>query len=249
MQQARQLGAIMMFDEKCGDQVRVVSIGDYSRELCGGTHTHHSGELGAVVLASESGIGSGKRRVFAHAGPAALTYLNRRMQLLERLSQRVGAHGPEDLESRIDAVLAEIDSLRRDLQRRQQQQAHNAAGALASGARAISGVKVVAASIEGASRDDLARLVDAVRQELGSGVVVLASVQDGRIPLAVGVTRDLADRVHAGSLVKEVGTRAGGGGGGNRPDFATGQGTDPAMLGAALQHAFTVVEQAMNPHD
>src|SRR5205085_483968 len=113
MQQARQLGAIMMFDEKYGDQVRVVSIGDYSRELCGGTHTHHSGELGAVVLASESGIGSGKRRVFAHAGPAALTYLNRRMQLLERLSQRVGAHGPEDLESRIDAVLAEIDSLRK----------------------------------------------------------------------------------------------------------------------------------------
>ena len=204
MQQARHLGAIMMFDEKYGDQVRVVSIGDYSRELCGGTHTHHSGELGAVVLASESGIGSGKRRVFAHAGPAALTYLNRRLQLLETLSQRVGARGPEDLESRIDAVLAEIDSLRKDLQRRQRQQAHNAAGALANGAHVIAGVKVVAASVEGASRDDLARLVDAVRQELGSGVVVLASVQDGRMPLAVGVTRDLADRVREVAAVETV---------------------------------------------
>src|SRR5207247_4554042 len=83
LEQARQLGAIMMFGEKYGDQVRVVSIGDYSRELCGGTHTHHSGELGAVVIASESGIGSGKRRIVAYAGRAALAYLEERLQLLE----------------------------------------------------------------------------------------------------------------------------------------------------------------------
>ena len=245
MQQARQMGAVMMFDEKYGDDVRVVSIGEYSRELCGGTHTHHSGELGAVVIASESGIGSGKRRVTAYAGQAALTHLNQRLQLLETLTQRVGAGSPEELEGRIEAVLAEMDVLRRELERRQQQQAHEAASKLASSARRIADVKVVAAAVENATQDDLKRLVDAVRADLGSGVVVLGSIQDGRVPIVVGVTRDLAARVHAGTLVKAVAKAAGGGGGGNRPDFATGSGTKPAQLGAALQHAFTVVEQVL----
>jgi alanyl-tRNA synthetase len=138
-----------------------------------------------------------------------------------------------------------MESLRKELQKRQQQQANNAAGALAANAREIRGVKVVAASVDGASRDDLSRLADAVRDELRSGVVVLAGGQDGRIPLVVEVTRDLTDRLHAGTLVKEVGMRAGGGGGGNRAEFATGQGTDPAKIGAALQHAFSLVEQAL----
>ena len=245
MDQARQMHATMMFGEKYGDQVRVVSIGDYSRELCGGTHTHHSGELGSVVIASESGIGSGKRRIVAYAGPAAQTYFNHRLDLLEALSQRVGARNPEDLPARIDAVLEEVETLRKELQRRQQQQANNAAGALAANAREVKGVKVVAASVDGANRDDLARLADAVRDELHSGVVVLAGGQDGRIPLVVEVTRDLTNRLHAGILVKEVGLRAGGGGGGNRAEFATGQGTDSAKLGAALQHAYSLVEEAL----
>ncbi len=245
MERAREMHAIMMFGEKYGDRVRVVSIGDYSRELCGGTHAHHSGELGLVTIASESGIGSGKRRIVAYAGPAALSHLNHRLELLESLSERVGARNPEDLPARIDSLFEEMEALRKELQRRQQQQANNAAGVLASNAREVKGVKVVAASVDGASRDDLSRLADAIREELRSGVVVLAGVQDGRIPLVVEVTRDLTDRLHAGTLVKEVGVRAGGGGGGNRAEFATGQGTDPARIGAALQHAFTLVEEAL----
>jgi alanyl-tRNA synthetase len=248
MQQAREMGAIMMFDEKYGETVRVVSIGEYSRELCGGTHTHHSGELGSVVIASESGIGSGKRRIVAYAGHAALTYLNERLQLLEALTERVGARSPEELTGRIDSVLAEIESLRKDVQRRQQQQAHESAGGLASHAREVRGVKVVAASVEGATPQDLDRLVDAVRQELRSGVVVLASVQNGKIPLVVGVTRDLTDRIHAPSLASEVASSMGGRAGGSRPEFAKGAGTDPAKLGAALQHAFSLVDQALK-HD
>ena len=243
MQHARQMGAIMMFDEKYGDQVRVVSIGDYSRELCGGMHTHHSGELGSVVIASESGIGSGKRRIFAYAGQAAQTYLQERLKLLEALTERVGAKTPDDVHARLDAMLAEVETLRRELQRRQQEQARGAAGSLASHARDVNGVKVVAEAVQGASKNDLERLVDAVRQELRSGVVVLASVEDGRIPLAVGVTRDLTNRLNAGQLVREVAQRADGGGGG-RPEFATGNGTNPAKLGAALQYAFTLVEKA-----
>jgi alanyl-tRNA synthetase len=245
IQQATQLGAIAMFGEKYGDQVRVVSIGDYSRELCGGTHTHRSGQLGAVSLASESGIGSGRRRIVAYAGPAAMQYLNHRLQLLDTLSQKVGARNPEEAAGRIDALLEEMEGLRKDLQRRQQQQATNQAGQLASSARLVAGVKVVAASVDGASGDDLARLVDSVRQELRSGVVVLAGAQNGRVPLVVGVTRDLTDRLHAGNLVGAVARAVDGGGGGNNAEFARGQGTNPAKIGAALQHAYTLVEQAL----
>lgn len=243
MEQARQMGAIMMFDEKYGDQVRVVSIGDYSRELCGGTHTHHSGELGAVVIASESGIGSGKRRIFAYAGHAAFNYLEDQLQLLDTLTQRVGARGRDEVNARMDALFGELERLRREVERRQQEQARGSAGSLAAHAREVNGVKVVAEAVQGATKNDLERLVDAVRQELRSGVVVLASVENGRIPIAVGVTRDLTNRLNAGQLVKELAQRADGGGGG-RPEFATGNGTNPAKLGAALQHAFTLVEQA-----
>jgi alanyl-tRNA synthetase len=245
MDRARQMGAIMMFGEKYGERVRVVSIGEYSRELCGGTHTHHSGELGSVVIASESGIGSGKRRIVAYAGHAAFTYLTERLRLLETVSERVGAKTPEELEARVDAVLQEIESLRKEVERRQHQQAHESASKFVSRAREIRGVMVVAESVENATTDDLKRLVDAIREDLRSGVVVLGSTQDGKVPIVVGVTRDLTDRLHAGRLVKDVATHAGGGGGGNRPDFATGSGTQPAKLGAALQHAFIVVEQAL----
>jgi alanyl-tRNA synthetase len=236
----------MMFGEKYGERVRVVSIGEYSRELCGGTHTHHSGELGSMVIASESGIGSGKRRIVAYAGQAALAHLNSRLKLLETLSERVGARNPEELESRLDAMLQEMETLRREVERRQHLAAHESGARLAAQARLVVDVKVVAEKVEGASSDDLRRQVDAVRETLKSGVVVLGSVQDGKVPLVVGVTADLTERLHAGQLVREIAKRAGGGGGGNRADFATGSGTQPAQLGAALQHAFTIVEQALN---
>jgi len=244
MARARQMGAVMMFGEKYGDQVRVVSIGEYSRELCGGTHTHHSGQLGSVVIANESGIGSGKRRIVAYAGQAALSHVNERLHLLESLTERVGARTPEELEARLDSVLQELETLRRDVQRRHQQQANESAGSLAAHARDVLGVKVVVAAIDNASSEDLERMVDAVRQELRSGVVVLGSVSDGRVPFVAGVTRDLTARVHAGKLVGETARKAGGGGNGP-PHFAKGGGTQPALLETALQHAFTIVEQAL----
>jgi alanyl-tRNA synthetase len=239
------LGAIMMFGEKYGDQVRVVSIGDYSRELCGGTHTHHSGELGAVVIANESGIGSGKRRIVAYAGHAALAHLEARLRLLETLAERVGARTPEEIEGRLDAVLQEMDTLRREVQRRQQQNANESAGKLAAHARDVQGVKVLAEAVEHASKDELERLVDAIKAEMRSGVVVLGSVEDHKVQFVVGVTKDLTGRIKAGDVVKQVAARAGGGGGGP-PGFATGGGTEPAKLGDALQHAFAVVEHALH---
>jgi alanyl-tRNA synthetase len=142
-------------------------------------------------------------------------------------------------------LLQELETLKREVQRRQQQNANESASKIASLARDVHGVKVVSAAVEHASRDDLERLVDAIRQDLGSGVVVLGSVEDGRVQFVAGVTRDLTARVHAGNLIKEVAGQAGGGGGGRRPDFATGGGTQPAKLPTALQYAYTVVDNAL----
>jgi len=244
LERARHMGAIMMFGEKYGDEVRVVSIGEYSRELCGGTHTHHSGELGAVVIASESGIGSGKRRIVAYAGQAALDYLHSRLQTLEALAERLGARSTDDLEVRIEGLLTELDHLKRDLDRRQQAHARESAGSLAEQARDVAGVQVVSQAVEHADEEELKRVVDAVRQDLRSGVVVLGTQDNGRLHFVAGVTADLTQRVRAGDVIKAVAKVAGGGGGG-RPDFATGGGTQPAQLNAALEHAYTVVQEAL----
>jgi alanyl-tRNA synthetase len=246
LDRARQMRAIMMFGEKYGDDVRVVSIGDYSRELCGGTHTHHSGELGAVVIANESGIGSGLRRIVAYAGLPALDYLNGRLRVLEKVAERLGSRSTDDLEQRIEALQAESERLRRDVERRQQLHAREAAGSLADRAREIGGVKVVVHAVEHADEEELKRVVDAVRQDLRSGVVVLGTRQDGRLRFVAGVTPDLTQRVRAGDIIKAVAREAGGGGGG-RPDFATGGGTMPERLHAALEQAYTAVQAALGP--
>jgi alanyl-tRNA synthetase len=245
LERARDMGAIMMFGEKYGDEVRVVSIGEYSRELCGGTHTHHSGELGAVVIANESGIGSGKRRIVAYAGKSALDYLTGRIRVLEELSEQVGARSPDELQARIAAMQSELTRMQRELDRRQHAQVRQSAGTLAQRARDVGGVKVVAQAVEQADSDELARLVDAVRQDLRSGVVVLGSKHDGRVNFVVGITQDLTGKLHANDLVGAVSRKAGGGGGSKRPDFGTGQGRQPEQLEAALEHAYTVVREAL----
>ncbi len=243
--QAKRTGATMMFGEKYGEEVRVVSIGEYSKELCGGTHTHHSGELGLAVIASESGIGSGKRRIVAYAGEAALGYYQQRLRTLETLAERVGSPGVEDVVPRFEALLQELDAARRELDKLRHQRAHEEAEHLASAARAVDGTKVVAQRVENADEETLKRLVDAIREDLKSGVVVLGTVASGKPRFVVGITKDLAPaRLHAGKLLNEV-ARAADGGGGGRPDFATGGGGDPSKLGVALDHAYQAVQAAL----
>jgi alanyl-tRNA synthetase len=245
LDEARRTGAVMMFGEKYGDEVRVVSIGDYSRELCGGTHTHHAGEVGLVIIGSESGIGSGKRRVVAYAGEAALQHMQQRLAELDTIAKRLGATG-EDVVARVDQVAAEVETLRREVERLRHQRAHAAASELSAGARVVDGVKVVAQTVDHADDETLKSMVDAAREDLGSGVVVLSTAQDGRPRFVVGVTRDLTARgLHAGKLVAQV-ARAAGGGGGGRPDFATGGGGDPARVPAALDATYAVIAETLH---
>jgi alanyl-tRNA synthetase len=245
LERARQTGAVAMFGERYGDDVRVVSIGDYSRELCGGTHTHHSGELGPVVIASEAGIASGIRRIVAYAGQPALDYLNARLRTLESIAERLGTRSAEDIEGRIDSLLAEQSRLQRELERRQREHARESAASLARQARDIRGVKVVASAIDHADKEELRRVVDEVRRGIGSGVVVVGSREDGRgVQFVAGVTPDLTQRVRAGDVVRAVAQKAGGGGGGGA-DFGTGSGKQPDQLEAALNHTYTVVDDAL----
>ncbi|MBI2756598.1 MAG: alanine--tRNA ligase [Chloroflexi bacterium] len=243
---ARKTGATMMFGEKYGEQVRVVSIGDYSKELCGGTHTHHAGELGLAVIAAESGIGSGKRRIVALAGQPALRFFQDRVGLLERVAERAGAPSVDEAPMRVDALVEELERARTELQRLKHQQAHESAATLAAGARQVGPVRVVAARVEQADDAGLKQLVDAVREDLGSGVVVLASVLGDKPRFVVGITRDLLvdGRLNAGAVLRDV-ARAAGGGGGGRPDFATGGGGDAARIPAALEQAFATISAAV----
>ena len=164
--------------------------------------------------------------------------------MLENVAERLGSRSTDDVEQRIEGLQAEVDRLRRDVERRQQLHAREAAGSLADGAREIGGVKVVARALDQADEAELKRVVDAVRQDIGSGVVVLGTRHDGRLRFVAGVTPDLTQRIRAGDIIKAVAREAGGGGGG-RPDFATGGGTEPEKLEAALAQAFAVVEAAL----
>src|SRR5262249_4360985 len=212
---------------------------------CGGTHTHHSGELGPVVIASEAGIASGIRRIVAYAGQPALDYLNARLRTLESIAERLGTRSTENIEGRIDSLLAEQSRLYRELERRQREHARESAGSLARQARDIRGVKVVASAIDHADKEELRRVVDEVRRGIGSGVVVVGSREDGRgVQFVAGVTPDLTQRVRAGDGVRAVAQKAGGGGGGGA-DFGTGSGKQPDQLEAALNHTYTVVEDAL----
>ena len=244
IERARHLGATMMFGEKYGNQVRVVSIGDYSRELCGGTHTHHSGELGLVVIGSETGIGSGKRRIVAYAGRAAMAHLRERLRMLDSIGEQVGAPSLEQTPARLDALLAELETTRRRLEQLEQQQANESASRIASRATEVQGVKVVAAAIDHADQATLERLVDAVRDELRSGVVVLGTTDNGRVRLIAGLSRDLTSRLKAGPLLNEIAQIVGGKAGGP-PHFAHGGGTDPSRLDEALRHTRVVVARTL----
>ncbi|MBL8926840.1 MAG: alanine--tRNA ligase [Pseudonocardia sp.] len=234
--EARRLGAMALFGEKYGDRVRVVEIGDYSRELCGGTHVHRSGQLGLVKLLSESSIGSGVRRVEALVGIDAFRYLAREHVLVSRLAEQFKAR-PEELPERIGGVVERLRQAERELEKVRADAVLSSAGALADGAEDVGGVALVAAAVpEGVSGADLRALTADVRGRLGArpGVVALFSTANGKVSFVVATTAAARDRgLAAGKLVPAFATAVGGRGGG-KPDLAQGGGADPSGVPAAL---------------
>lgn len=227
---AKAKGAAALFGEKYDDEVRVLSMGgDFSIELCGGTHAKRTGDIGLLKITSEGGVAAGVRRVEAVTGAGALDYF------AEQKSQ---------FEQKLQDQQAKTRLLEKELEQMKAKLAAAKGADLASNALEINGVKVLAAQLEGVEPKALRDTIDQLKNKLGNGVVVLATVSDGKIALAAGVTKDLTAKVRAGDLIKELTAKLGGKGGG-RPDFAQGGGSDLAALPAALESVSALVEAAV----
>jgi alanyl-tRNA synthetase len=215
----------------------VVKIGDFSTELCGGTHTGATGEIGVIKLLGESSVSSGVRRIEAVTGTGALDEFRRDYEAAQIAAQFAGAAGlaPADaLRQRLAAQDEELRKLRRELDQVRMKSAASAVADSADQAVTVDGFKVLAQRVDGLGRDQMRVLVDNLRTKLGSGVVVLGSAQeDGKLALVVGVTKDLTGKIQAGKIVGAVAKLVGGSGGG-RPDLAEAGGKDVAQLDAAL---------------
>jgi alanyl-tRNA synthetase len=239
--------AMALFGEKYGEKVRVVRIGDFSTELCGGTHTGASGEIGLVKLLSEGGVSSGVRRVEAVTGLGALGEFRRDQQVAQIAGQFAGDHSSpaEALRSKISGQEEEIKKLRRDLDQARMKSAASSVASAASQAVVVEGIQVLAQRVDSLDRGQLRTLVDNLRNKLGSGVVVLGSAQeDGKVALIAGVTRDLTGRLSAGKIIAPLAQKVGGSGGG-RPDMAEAGGKDASALSAALASAPDVVRDLL----
>ncbi len=229
---AKASGAMALFGEKYADQVRVLRMGDFSTELCGGTHVRAAGDIGLFKIVSEGGIASGVRRIEAITGAAALAWVEADEDRLLRLSGLVKG-GRDDLDIKVSQLVERNKRLEKELQDLKSRLASAAGQDLAAQALDVGGVKVLAARLEGADPKGLRDTMDQLKNKLGSAVVVLATETDGKVSLVAGVTKDLTGRMKAGDLIKAVAEKVGGRGGG-RPDMAQAGGTDPAGIPAAL---------------
>ena len=235
--EARRIGAMALFGEKYGDQVRVVEIGDYSRELCGGTHVARSGQLGLVKLLSEASIGSGVRRVEALVGLDAFRFLAKEHVLVSQLAEQFKAK-PEELPERIGGVVERLRQAERELEKVRADAVLSSAGALADSAEDVGGTALVAAAVPGGvAPADLRALASDVRGRLGArpGVVALFGADDaGKVSFVVATTAAARDAgLAAGKLVPVFASAVGGRGGG-KPDLAQGGGTDPSGVPEAI---------------
>ncbi len=245
LDEAKRLGALALFGEKYGRRVRVVSIGDYSHELCGGTHLVHTGLIGTFRIIEESSIAAGTRRIEAIVGATALERQQQESQLLRQLAERFSRPPHEALQG-LEELFQQLRTAEKHLKTLKQELAKIQAKQLVAEAKRIDGVTVVTAQIDGADRDLLASLADAITSSLTSGVAVLASKEDAAsVAWVMAVTADLVKRgVHAGELLKTISAITKGGGGG-RPDFAQAGGKDPSRITEALKQTERFVREAI----
>jgi len=237
--------AMALFGEKYGDKVRVIKIGDFSTELCGGTHTAATGEIGLLKVLDEGSVSSGVRRVEAVTGEGSLKHFRADHQLEHVARTLVRAAEPEGslataLRHEIETREEEIKRLRKELDQARMKSAAATTASIDDRVRVVQGVKVLAHRVDNLDRSQMRTLVDNLRQKLGSGVVVLGSASDGTVSLIAGVTKDLTGRVQAGKVIGPVAQKVGGKGGG-RPDLAEAGGKDPAALDEALSSVYGVV--------
>ncbi|HET9361825.1 MAG TPA: alanine--tRNA ligase, partial [Vicinamibacterales bacterium] len=240
-------GAMALFGEKYGDQVRVVSIPGFSLELCGGTHVRATGDIGLFAIVAESGVAAGVRRIEAITGLDSVAAFQRQRDELDALSAALNARAGE-LSARVAALQDDNKRLVRDLQEAKMKAAltTSSGGGAQDEVIEVAGIKLIAREVSGLDTSGLRSLVDRHRDSIKSGVVVLASPSDGKVAIVVGVTPDLTKKVPAGQVVKQLAPIVGGGGGG-RPDFAEAGGKDPSKIGELLAASRGVIEKMLRP--
>ncbi len=236
--EAKQVGAVALFGEKYGDRVRVLRIGGESVELCGGTHVRRAGDIGLFKIVQETGIAQGVRRIEAQTGAGALRFIRALEDQLSLAAQTLKA-APLEVAARVDRLNDEVKALRKELDEARRKMAMGGGGGadLMSRVRVVSGVKVLAARTDVADPKALREVADQVRDKLGSGLVVLGGVQDGKVSLVAAVSADLTGRLHAGKIIGELAKIVGGKGGG-RADLAQAGGPEVGRLDEALEKAY-----------
>jgi alanyl-tRNA synthetase len=240
LDQAIATGAMALFGEKYGEEVRVVTVPGFSRELCGGTHVRRTGDIGVCKIVYEGSISAGVRRIEAITGEAALRQYQETSGALRRIAEMVRASEPELVEH-VEKLLANERMLTKQVDQLKEKLAQSAVGALEAQARTVNGARVLAARIDGMDRQQMRSLADSLRNRWKSAVVVLASTVDGSVAIVAAVTRDLTSKVQAGKLVSAL-AQATGGKGGGRPDMAEGGGKDAGALASALEAVYRDIE-------
>jgi alanyl-tRNA synthetase len=239
--EAKEMGAMALFGEKYGDVVRVVQVGDYSLELCGGCHVNNTAEIGLFKIVAESGIGAGTRRIEAVTGKEAYQLMNNQIHILKETAEALKTNIKE-VPVRIEALQSQVRNLQRENESLSAKLGNIEAKSLVQEVKEINGVSIIAKKVNASDMNNLRAIVDDLKNSLASGIVILGSAQNDKVNLVAGVTKDLIENgYHAGKLIKEVAARCGGGGGG-RPDMAQAGGKDPEKLEEALQYAYEWVK-------
>jgi alanyl-tRNA synthetase len=233
-------GAMALFGEKYADKVRVLSINDFSKELCGGTHVRRTGDIGLFKIISESSVAAGTRRIEAVTGEGVLKQLRQASETLALLADSLHAK-PDELLQAVEKLSDSEKKLRKELEAQQMKRATSQASDLVKEAREVKGVRVVAARVEVTDRSAMRQMVDDLRVKLQSGVIVLGSVSDGKVSLIAAVTKDLTNKLDAGKIVKQAAAIVEGSGGG-RKDLAEAGGKNPAKLDESLRAVPSIIE-------
>jgi alanyl-tRNA synthetase len=233
-------GATALFEEKYGDRVRVVSLSDFSKELCGGTHTAKTGDIGLFKIVSEFSIASGVRRIEALTGQEALAHIQKTSRLLEDAAQLV-KEKPDGLPAKIEKMLSDLKALEKEVDRLKAKIAAESAQVGGETIKSVNNTKVLIQKVAVDNPAALRDLADRLKEKIKSGIVILGSVNGPKAFLIVAVTKDLTNRFHAGNVIKQIASTVGGSGGG-RPDMAQAGGTQPENLDQALEKAYKVIE-------
>jgi alanyl-tRNA synthetase len=239
--EAKQLGATALFGEKYGNTVRVVRISDYSMELCGGTHLGSTSQAGLIKILGESGVAAGVRRIEALTGEAAIKYFNEKEELLNEIAYALKS-SPQDSIKKIEALSTEIKNAEKEIEQLRNKLVSSSLDDVLSKAVEVKGVKVVTARFDQLDIEGLRNTSDAIKNKMGSAVVVLATSHGGKVSFVVTATKDLVSKgIHSGNVIREVAKIAGGGGGG-RPDMAQAGGKDASKIDEALKMAIKIIE-------